>query len=225
MGYDLVILPKSWFFTKVYKGKFDTLAEIVNTAYDRPKDKYGIIKTRRIKDAQNFPADLQFSDEKDVFMTLLLGNPVAETVKVTQADADFVIDKTIESRILATVGFKTYDRPVKSPSVVEYEMTAFTSFLRGIAPKLLDFVINMMFENPKTPLFDYTSVSTVQLHASVIRDHDLVPYYSKYCGFERHAIPDLLIETNASNSPLEEGIVATRDFYLAFLRRTIYLKK
>lgn len=252
MGYDLVVLPKDWFFEDLHPGKFDFLTNIINTAYDKPKEKYGIIKTHRIKKAQNLPQELQYSKEKDVFLALLLGlkdgfsgfdtprdfskTPFlskdytshfgeisTDNVNVIHVDSTFPVTKDIEDRVLATVGFKTYNGSSKTASTVEFEMTAFTSFLLGIAPKLLEFVIENTFKDPKTSLFDADEVSTVHLHAVVIRDHELVPYYAKYCGFHRFDQPDVVITSSSTDSPLEDGIQASRDFYLAFLRRTIQL--
>lgn len=251
MGYDLVVLPKNWFFEDVYPGKFDRLANIINTGYDRAKNKYRIIETSRIKKPQDLPIDLQYSPEKDVFLTLLLGltecfqsieprefskvpflllqygnhfgELTKDNVNIHLVDTKFVIDEDIQSRVLSTVGFKTHNGS-KEESTVEYEITAFTSFVSGIGSKLLEFVIENTFKDPNTRYFDSSKVATVHLHAVVIRDHDLVPYYAKYCNFHRFGQPDLLIKANNENSPLEDGIVASRDFHLAFLRRTLQLK-
>lgn len=250
-GYDVIVLPKSWFFEDLHDHKFDSLARIINTAYDKPKDKYGIIKTQRIKYPQKLADDLQYSKEKDAVLLLLLGlkekfseldfhrdfqkTPflplemmnhfgaiLDDNANVIYADSTYSIDKDVEGRVLTTVGFKTYSSESKPEFSAEFEITAFTSFLKGIAPKFFEFLVDFCFKNARLSLIP-PHTSSVSLYAVVIRDHDLVPYYTKFCGFETFGMPDMLVSCGGVDSPLEGGIEASRDFHLAFLRRTIKL--
>lgn len=147
-------------------------------------------------------------------------------VKYTFAGPGYVIGPEIRNRVLGTVGFKTFsnedilgDR--ETHTVQEYELTAYTSFLRGVGPPMLEFVLGKLVQDPKTSVLNHSRITKCFIHATVIREHDLVPYYIKQCKFIRAGKEDTLVSADGEDSALEAGVLATRDFHLAFLKREV----
>ncbi|GEQ71450.1 hypothetical protein JCM33374_g5134 [Metschnikowia sp. JCM 33374] len=139
------------------------------------------------------------------------------------------VDSDIADRVLATIGFKSYgddgtfqDKDV-SPTTCHYEITAFTSFRRGIGTRLIEYCVDEFFRSPHATLLKPQHVETAVLHAIVITQHDLVPFYQNKCGFAPSTHPDVWINVRGTDSPLEDGITATRDFSVSFMRRDIYV--
>lgn len=163
--------------------------------------------------------NLQEAFSCDIPESLLKEFEFDETdLKISIADPEFVIDDSILSRILGTVGLRSYHEEKISDSIKELELTAFTSFMRITGPKLLDIVISRFLVER------YSLYHKILLHADVIREHRLVEYYSQKCGFKQESKEDVLIEaaeTFAGNGYLEKGIVASQDFHIAFISREI----
>lgn len=145
-------------------------------------------------------------------------------VKINYADENYAIDDAVANRVLSTLGFKTFTDNTEKSKIPEYEITCFTSFLRGIGPQLLNFLIEKFVSHPDCAYLSNGSSLACMLHAVVIRDHLLVPYYVKNCAFVEYGKADLAILPSGENSPLETGIVATKSFSLAFLRRKVEVK-
>lgn len=145
-------------------------------------------------------------------------------VEITYADENYIIDDSVANRVLSTLGFKTFSDNAEKSEIPEYEITCFTSFLRGIGPQLLNFLIEKFVSDPECAYLSNRSSQACMLHAVVIRDHLLVPYYVKNCEFVEYGKADLAISVSGENSPLEAGIVATKPFSLAFLRRKVDVK-
>lgn len=143
------------------------------------------------------------------------------------ADADFVLTKDIANRVLASLAYKSFhegcihaDELVAGddPGAVEYEITAFTSFLKGAAPQLLEYSIEKFVADRDTPHFDHAHKKRCILHAVVIREHNLVDYYKKHCDFHRGEKDDeVVLSAHATLS----FTAAAKDFHLAFLRREV----
>lgn len=145
-------------------------------------------------------------------------------VKVTIADSTTKVDSSIADRFLALCGYKTFYGPEKKEqSVREYELTSFTSFLSGMALLLLDYTLEHLLCNAEYGLMkvDGDRTESCIVHAVVIKEHDLVPYYTKCCRFDLWGHPDSLISASETNSQLEFGVLASRDFHLSFLRREV----
>lgn len=140
---------------------------------------------------------------------------------------DFVITTDITNRILGTIGFKKYGVNSKSQ---DFELTTFTSFLRTSGPKLFHYVARNFFAEGH-PKFDElleirrSPRAEVRLHATIIKDHDLVPFYTNKCGFTPSSKPDVLIKADEDSS-LEEieargGLLVAKAFRFAFLHKDV----
>ncbi|KAJ8140947.1 hypothetical protein OY671_005875 [Metschnikowia pulcherrima] len=137
----------------------------------------------------------------------------------------------IADRVLATIGVKTYTddghfrESDLSAGTKHYELTAFTSFMRGMGTELLGYVNSAFISTDKPTILRPAHVTRVVLHAVVIKEHDLVPYYSKVCGFVPSTHPDVVVSVSGTDSPLESGIEASQDFTISFLRRDLMVGK
>lgn len=275
MSYELLVLPKKWLFSKDRPDKFNILSQIINKAYSKPMAKYGIIQTTRIKNYDKLLEELQITEKKECFISILLGSeekfaqieretgyvrnfdlevfPLSTAsssdipkqyrhyfepllpeleVKITFADEYTEINQKLANRLLAVCGYKTFyetdawadDHVSDNEQVREYELTSFASFLGGVGPQLLDYTIHNFITNPQLTLTNQREIEKCVVHAVVIKEHELVPYYTKYCQFETSNKPDCLLPKGGENSPLEDGIRASQDFHLAFLRREVPMR-
>lgn len=151
-----------------------------------------------------------------------------ELSRYTIADADFVLTEDIAKRVLSTIAYKTFtevdihvdDFVAKDdPAAVEYELTAFTSFLPRAASLLLEYSITHFVQTRQSALFNHLDINRCILHAVVIREHDLVRFYDKYCNFARGDKADDVV--SALHSSLSFTLGTAKDFHLAFLRREV----
>lgn len=254
---ELIILPKCWFF-EGSPTKFAPLQKLINKSYDKPRYKYDIIKSSRIKTPTSLLSDLCVTNDDEISIFMLLGPEdkfekssssfvrdfaaslnlqdsfncdipqhllddfdfdESSELTVSIAEPDFQLDNKVLARILGTIGIRSYHSKEKSePTIKELELTAFTSFMRNLGPKLLDLVVN------KYLLDSYSQYDKILLHADVIREHNLVEYYSQKCGFKQEDRDDVLIETQdnfAGNGFLEKGVVSSQDFHIAFICKEI----
>lgn len=137
------------------------------------------------------------------------------------------IDDDIADRVLATIGLKTYldDGYLTSkdllPETKHFEITAFTSFMRGMGKGIIEYIELVFFRHKGANLFKNTDTNKVVLHAVVIFEHELVPFYRNACEFVSSKHPDVLIKVAGSDSPLGDGIEAQTDFSISFLRKDI----
>lgn len=272
MTYELLVLPKSWLFARGDPHKYDVLAKAINKAYSKPMGKYGIIQSNRIKDYSNFLDELQITEGKECFISILLGSeqvftrikdetgfkrkfdyeiyPLSKSgssdipkeyrnyfepltlnskVKVTIADLSTIIDDKIADRVLGLCGYKTFyesdmwvdDFASKVSTTKDYELTSFASFMSGIGSQLLDYTLANFIANPESKLINQTNIKKCVVHAVVIKEHNLVPYYTKCCNFHLSEKPDCVVPDSGESSLLENGIKASRDFHLSFLRREV----
>lgn len=139
------------------------------------------------------------------------------SVKVTVAGPSTVIDDGIADRLLGVCGYKNI--PGELDNVKEYELVSFASFLGGIGPRLLEYTIAKYLADLQLEFADQSKVSKCIIHAVVIKDHELVPYYTERCQFASSGKPDLLIKNSGDDAPLD--VIATREFHLAFLQREV----
>lgn len=255
MSYEVLVLRNEWLFSDRSTEKYQVLTDVINKAYNRPAEKYGIITTPRIKDADSFIDNLQLHDDQNNFIAILLGSENVfkriesesgyrrdftidpflprelaahfekldshSNIEVTVAPADFEVGSSVANRVLATVGFKGIGKASKPIGELEYEMTAFTSFLYKIAPQFMELVFRNFLKMLGFPIHFTPQPSGILVHAVVIRDHELVPYYTKFCGFSRSSRPDLLVSAADMDSPFDDDCMASRDFHLTFLYRKL----
>lgn len=269
MTYDLIILRKEWFFHESpehHATRFQTLRAVINKAYSKMMNRYGLITTVRIKNPESLLDDLQFSPKKEVSLAILLGShetfadleskhgytrkfnqtihpltdahnsdipaqyasafgPLTkENVRVIELAPDCALDSSILDRVVATVGYKTFSdeyTPNAPPDVKQYELTAYTSYSRGAGPRLLEFMSKQYFVDQTIKAFDLGGITKVILHAVVIKEHDLVPYYIKTCDFVLSPQPEILVSASGQGDHIEFGVCATADFHLSFLYKEL----
>ncbi|OBA22439.1 hypothetical protein METBIDRAFT_11272 [Metschnikowia bicuspidata var. bicuspidata NRRL YB-4993] len=167
--------------------------------------------------------------DSDIPMELAseFGPLTAENVEHVTLAPSARIDVDVADRVLATVGLKTYqDDGYFSDSdfladTKHYEITGLTSFMRGTGSGIINHVIRLFFFSKPSFLKPEHVLKTV-LHAIVIKEHELVPFYQKAFGFVPSTHPDILIKMAGSESPLEDGIKASRDFSITFMRKEIF---
>lgn len=144
------------------------------------------------------------------------------------SDTSYKISKEQESRILGTIGFKFIDD--SQNSYKELELTAFTSFMRQLGPKLFNTVAEKVFTSSNAGFdnlfhIDRSHVNRFRIHSLVIREHDLVRYYTTKCQFVPSDKEDMFLEIDEhgyyKGNDLEEGIIAFKSFHLSFLYRDI----
>lgn len=243
---ELLILPRSWILANHAHHK--ALALIINKLYSKPMHRFGIITSPRVKNEATFIDDFSFGLKKEATLYLLLGPdrafqqmrddgitrdfdsgidsldqafdcdipekyhpmfPLTQITEVHCAD-DFELTPEVMNRVVGTAGYKSLDDG-------RYELTAYTSFMRGLGPRLIDITAQHFLRSLNKPSFVVV--------AEVIVQHNLVKYYTDKCGFVKSSRPDVWVKTSSGgdviDSPLENGILATRDFSLASLERTI----
>lgn len=276
MTFEVLVIPYSWIHSSRPNSKFIGLRQLINRSYDKPRYKFGIIQTPRIKTVDSLLNDLSIGIDDEICIYLLLGSQtifdkletyhgyirdfskeatnVEESfqcdipadfyhffnldrldseVSVQVVDDDFELDHNVLRRVIASVGMRSFHGE-SDPKSKDFELTSFTSFMRNTAPRFLEYVINECLLDPerfgllsrKGNLHDFESIT---LHADVIEEHNLVPYYVQNCGFEKSNKQSikLTIDENkrAASGVLEDGILASRDFHIGFIHRTINIKQ
>ncbi|CAH2350241.1 hypothetical protein CLIB1423_01S05666 [[Candida] railenensis] len=78
--FELVGIPNTWFST-ADEESLRILTRIINKSYDKPRFKFGVIGSSRVKSPQTFPSDFEISHKKPFVLYLLLGP--ADRVKST----------------------------------------------------------------------------------------------------------------------------------------------
>lgn len=177
------------------------------------------------------------------------GPLVPEFVRVHNLEPHEALDSTIINRCLATLGFKRVHAPESPQNIVksqerlrsfgeyderpklamkknlELELTAYTSFMPRGGAILLEYIISEWLANGRNDWFTEHDVSSYTILASVIKEHDLVSYYTKKCGFVAHGQPDCVVKASNTDSPLEPGVIAASDFTVSFLKREVNVSK
>lgn len=150
-------------------------------------------------------------------------------IEIEEVDSDYVLNDTTLKRVLGTAGLKAYHTvEPKVHDISKLSLTCFTSFMRNIAPQILDTVIYKYLLEAKymsSHQLLNTTTKEVILYADVIREHKLVEYYSSKCGFKFSN--EILIEVDDNgklkNNPFENNILATRNFHVSFIHRDTYI--
>ncbi|CDK24435.1 unnamed protein product [Kuraishia capsulata CBS 1993] len=209
------------------------LIRVINRGYDKPRFKYNLIKTPRIK--VGLVRDLKLTDTRESYLGVVYvkthegvenghdaSSLTSQFMALGQFDLAhikptgtfFELSETLlkeyetgKTCILGTIGIKPYKSVASS-----YELTAFTSFY----PRLGEVLINQIESLAK-------KLGAKNIFASVITDHFLVDYYAKH---------DYIVETRVLckvdpqtgfviSDDLEDSIEASKDFELALLRKTL----
>ncbi|KAF6012406.1 hypothetical protein HII13_001661 [Brettanomyces bruxellensis] len=212
----------------------DLLTRVINRAYDKPRYKYNIILTPRIKYglAQDFVIEdinkailaiwvvpstgknikVEQGDDKDTVTRKLIENYPIGTLDLDNTLIETEITplltkeslKTLEGRILATVCLKSYANDKNG-----MEITGFTSFYPNLSSQLMLFARNYSLEHHNVQ----------KLWVEVVQEHDLVPYYEKQ-GFTLLDSKLCVVNTKTHKSadqPLENGIEASQNFHVALM--------
>lgn len=274
MSFEILALPHSWIHKDSVSSRFENLKHLINASYNKPRYRFGIIQSPRIKNNNSVLSDLAIDANDEICIYLLLGkeekfddlffnegykrdltkvattfsqvfaNDIPEryysifnledikTAKISFVDSDFEFTEEALNRCIASVGLRSFHGTVK-PDTKEFELTAFTSFMRNTAPVFLDFIINQCLLD--SGRFEQISLQgtlndfrTIIIHADVIKEHGLVEYYTKKCSFTKSCQEDVLIkidnQQNVEDGILEKGILASKDFHLSFLERVIHIE-
>lgn len=197
------------------------LFTVVNKGYDKPRFKYNVILSPRIKNADVFFTDLGFEEnlqECVLFLAvldcekLMPGfHDIFAKLKIDYDDNNWFvpkvrkIDQTFNTAsILGTIAFKPYPSTLKS-----FEITGFTSFERGVGKVLLSASTN----------YYQKELLAEQIVAKVIVEHELIEYYTSIHGFIE--VERTLIKKGEQKSGLEDGIITSGDFHLATLVKNL----
>jgi hypothetical protein len=194
-----------------------------------PADVFELARTEGFKRdfSESFSVEDAFDcDVVDSYATQL--NDRESTIDTKFVRDDFAITADITNRILGTIGFKKYG--ISSDSQ-DFELTTFTSFLRSSGPKIFHYIAGTFFAAGGNPKFDEllqihrSSRAEVRLHATIIKDHNLIPFYTNKCGFLPSSKPDVLIKADEDSSPDEikarGGLLVAKSFHFAFLYKDV----
>lgn len=218
---DFLLTPEKDVFLLVLLGSHDAFRQL--------KEKEGY---ERNFVADVFPLSGAFDSDVPAQYMLYFGELSDERVKITTLTPGEALTEDAANRVLATAGFKTFheldpladDLVAKSePTVKEYELTSYGSFGKRMGPRLLDYAIDKFVADPHCVYLNQKDITGCVLHAVVIREHDLVPYYTHACRFVPSGKADAVY---SSGKPwmLEDGVITTQDIHLAFLRRDIEVR-
>lgn len=220
--YSIIILPINIIrnSTNVLK---ESIFELINRGYDKPRFRYNIILTPRIKSVDVLFSDLGFQEDEDKCIIYLLVTDRERSKLVPNFDECF--EKTSDccnshavtfykprgeklhhpltiGHVLATIGYK----PVEEDT---FEITAFTSFAKGCGKLLANYSILDLQKR----------FHLLKLRANVIVEHDLVGYYETVLGFEEIDRFRFDLEHSAG---FESGIETSTDFHIATLEKVIH---
>lgn len=136
-------------------------------------------------------------------------------VKKTIATPGHDLDEDITDRVLASVGYNYHsERPSESARV--YEVTAFTSFLRGMGTQLINYTLDNFLQDPNCQYLGANKVSKRIIRAVVIEEHLLVPYYEKL-GFKLTGEKEKMSQKGFG----EAGLRCSEDFHWTILEKQI----
>ncbi|KAG7817361.1 hypothetical protein KL928_004096 [Ogataea angusta] len=209
-------------FSEICPSLESALIDVINRGYDKPRYRYGVIDTPRIK--HSLLRDLNIKDPEQSYLALFLAPKsdlsIEKDDSAAEATSKFIskfpevsfsahvsqLDDylDIESRILGTVGVKKIDRG--------HELTAFTSFYPQLSGKMMDFIHEVG-----------RKIGSKTIVADVIAEHNLVEFYEKHQYREIRRIPCKIDKhTNlVIGSVMEDGVRAKRDFTMVEMERVL----
>lgn len=144
-----------------------------------------------------------------------------DDLKYSFADEKFQFGPQTLNRVISTCGFKSSKYIEDNKELI---LTAFTSFMRGSASKFLEIVINKcLFDYKKFSYFsddDLSKINKFIIQADVVKEHQLVDYYVKKCGFKKSSKQDIYV-SNSDDSPFHDEIHTVKPFHISFLYREV----
>lgn len=158
-----------------------------------------------------------------------LGSLTLDNVKFIEIKKGQVIDALIKERVLATTVVQVLDAykigfSEKELQIPQFELTGYSAFGRQVGATFLDFTVEIFLANRSSPYIidhDLVMLDRVFLCCNVIKEHNLVEYYTKKCNFKQTQRPDLLISLLDSSVRLEDSMKFNKDFHVSFLHREI----
>ncbi|ODV85555.1 hypothetical protein CANARDRAFT_28331 [[Candida] arabinofermentans NRRL YB-2248] len=219
------------------------LISILNRGYNKPRYKYGLILSPRMK--HSLLQDLIITDPDNSYITLCLAPKTDDNSPLISSniDASTLTSKLIEQYPIGTLSFENINlinglqvhdklEELKSDNNLEFrvlgtiglkkynnkldefEVTAFTSFYPKVAKLLMSV----------TDSFAKNNLKANYLWVDVIVQHDLVEYYQQY-GYVFIKEIECKIDKNTNHvigsNELETGVMATNDFKLALLNKRL----
>lgn len=209
------------------------LIEIINRGYDKPRFKYNVIKTPRVK--YSLIDDFGVKDPTDIYLMICVAPTTGRLVKVdpednakmvteklqrsyptvdltnmTQStDLSQILDPELSSRVLGTIACRIYDEKHGK----DREITAFTSFYRGVGSQLMSHMVEFCKEK----------LDCDRLWIDVISEHELREYYERQ-GFVLQSVEYCPIDPETglmAGMTLEDGLRAAQDFHVDVMSRDI----
>ncbi|ODV97753.1 hypothetical protein PACTADRAFT_185977 [Pachysolen tannophilus NRRL Y-2460] len=197
------------------------LVDIINKGYDKPRYKYNVIKSSRIK--HSLEQDLGIENQAEFMICLCVHTDKQwmnyknsktgyklikpEDIEVEHIDIlDYFEVEELKDRVIGSIALKPYKDD--NDMSLCMEITALTSFYPKMGKCLIEKI-----ESYYVPLGKIN-----KLYAHVIVNHDLVQFYEKL-GFivigtsniEVDPVTGLLV----NGDKLEDDILASQDFQLA----------
>ncbi|ODV60489.1 Rmd6p ASCRUDRAFT_70991 [Ascoidea rubescens DSM 1968] len=221
----------------------ENLTALINRAYNKPRLRYNIILTERIKHHDDILLDLGLDKSSSncyIYCLLVprdwLGFTSDELIErfqkstttnstqtvLIEHESEFRFNKEINDRVVGIIGIKPFqDLDQTSLSNVYgesysnmLELTSFCSFKSKTGP--------LLFNLMKNDIHLSFPQNFKKIVAIVIVEHNLVFYYEKILNFIKidNSIVKIKLKSGQStekNVLLEGGIKATRDFHLQSL--------
>lgn len=151
---------------------------------------------------------------------------------VTVADESYDLSDQVVNRVLASLGFRSYYKQSLA-TTKPFILTAYTSFIKNAASMFLEYVLNVLLQDPKyfnalSNTGDISKYERLSINADCIVEHGLVGYYTTKCRFEATG-EKVLVKVGApiggdASSASYKAIQATRDFHIAYIRREVELR-
>ncbi|KAI5953540.1 hypothetical protein KGF54_002912 [Candida jiufengensis] len=235
----ILIFQTSWFLHP--NQEFISLRQLINKGYDKSRQRFNLIETQRIRSIDSLIHDLGITKDQQFYLYLLIDeeinvkrhfeNEVIEScyqcdipereikfdkqIDIQIVSNDFELNHDKINQCIATLAFKSLNSPN------EFELTLYTSFMKSIGYKFLNYVLdNRMFSS--TMIQNLTELVIV---AECVKEYGLDEYYQKFCNFEM--VEDDLLITVDNEKNLDDNVwwKASRDFHLSLLNKKIQLKE
>lgn len=180
-------------------------------------------QSTNVEEAFNCDIPQELCDDEDLRFD-------AKQVVVTAVDKEYRLDKDLY-RVLGSSGFVAVNEGIDNANnELVLELTCVSSFMKQFAPKQLEYCVENFLKTLKILEFfkddeiPSKKFRKVVLEASVIRQHKLLDYYTKHCGFVHSGKPDFLVDFSSKDSgPFTNQIEISRPFNIEFIHRDILL--
>lgn len=159
---------------------------------------------------QKYAEELQFDASSDIAVVVPPG--------------DFQFDGHTLSRVISACGLKGYNGTNNGTGVKPLTLAAVTSFMRQSAAPTLELVISRCLLDPKILAYlthdTLETIDTLRIHADVIKEHQLVDFYTKKCHFKQDDKHDISVST-VDECPFEDMMAIKKPFTISFLYRDV----